>query len=274
MKLETYILRSIYAWPSLYYKPTMQESRRAILNQLFLVLGSGVEYNAKTGTFDKDCKRNNIVSISKRTKDRILKGEKLCYVYTKIDGKFNGDVFPFVWPDRDSKETKRFLKDIVKTKKSYLECGVKLEMPIKPSDYELYVEIWPKDKNEYEWSPYPFCWKYLAFVDETTQKLINRNLIQDDWREGIVEIYTATLAWFEDDAKFFGDRYYNWSENIKAGDMFHKNWDKHPDCVGRCEDYAIPYKEYATPKDMARDCVKFNRAKYIAECKQIIDYYK
>jgi hypothetical protein len=287
MKLEDYIFSCIFAYPSLYHTRNFEESKKKVLDHLFLVIGSGVEYvNPKNlphkGYFSDGSK--NKKRLSKEVKQRIISGEPIVTIYNKIDQeKF--DKFGMMWPDRESKEQNMLLDDFRNLKMKYYNVNERyssvesLKQKIDLKDYEVFIETYPDRMSDYEWSPYPFSIEYTPFWegewDKKKGKLIDKNLIRPDWVEGIVWIYKVALQWFEDDNKWGNDRYFNW-----AGKNWAENnnnlviaWNKESDKVKLCKDYEIPFKPYSSPKEMAEDIVNCQRSNYIEEAKQIIEFY-
>jgi hypothetical protein len=142
-------------------------------------------------------------------------------------------------------------------------------------DYECFIRIFPDDNRVFDnggWHPYPFSIEYTPFWDRQNKCLIPAEMIADDWRQGIIEIYTELLKWMEDDECWCSDNYYNWAEDKKLG-VFQDNWDKQPDKLKLCKDYEIPPVEYTDVREMARAIVKYQRAKRISECKQILKHF-
>ena len=263
MTLENYIISSVFAWPSLYYRNNWENTRRAVLNQLFLVIGNGIEFNTQKGTFcNSHYKRKKLL---KKDAQKIINGEKLVVVYNKIDE----EKIKLVFPDRDSKEKIMFFDDFLKLNKKYLIWGQK--KPEGKLNFDCIIKTYPYDlEKQYCWHPYPYNLNHTAFCKNGN--FLDANLIQPDWRKGIVEIYTEAKNWFESDL-WRKDKYYNWAETIREDDFFIKNWNKQPDKLKLCSDYGIIPFNYENPLDFARECVKSRIKQHIQDAQKVIDFY-
>lgn len=288
MTLEDAIYSNIINWPDLYYKANLKLSRLTVLSHYFLTLGTGIEL-ART----KDPKRSGYfiereskydppygaVKVPEEAKGKIRKGVRMYRVYpvdTKSSSEIyfvkslNGESLP-IFEDENSPVTYPEIYSKVKGKRA-----------------EFCVEFYP-EKEHFDWSPYPFCFYYLPFVEinphydkydyQTISEMTvaelreSKSLIREDWVAGIVEIYEHTLRWFKSN-KFFKDRYYNWviEENQPFIAKFNAakgggNLEKF------CQDYGIPVSDYETWKDFACVCIVQNRARYIRDCQKIIEAF-
>ena len=266
MTLEDYIFTSIWNYPSLYYKTTFAKSRRSVLSQLFLVIGTGVEYRESfRGFSDSD---ENKTILSEDIKNRIKNGDVIVRV-GKPDKK---DDWILLFPDRSGGESKMFFSDFLKTNQNYYEFGQ--ERPEK-IEYWPIVEKFPEE-SKYNWEPYPFSIEYCPFWDRINKCLIPKDKIASDWVEGIVEIFQITKDWFKDDEKWENSGYYNWGGKgwRERDNIFLKNWEESTDKLKLCDEYEIPRKEYSSPREMAVDICKKSREEYISECNKILAFYK
>jgi len=273
MKLHDFILNVVWEWPSLNYKSSFDGISRSVLGHLFQVIGSGVDFNAKNGTFafGKD-------QLDKTKKQRIERFEKICRITEPTER-----LFDCVLPCQTGERTDRneFFDDFLKQNLPYYTFGQKVtEEEYDPS--RLIVQIYPKeetDPDNYSWHPYPFSLEYCPFWNRREKTFIPKDKIKTDWREGIVWIFEEAKQWFEDDEKWTNDHYYNWARwdsraFAQPNGVFFANWNKHEDKLKVCDDYEIPRKLYSTPEEMAADICKFRRQKYIDDCNQVINFYK
>lgn len=276
MKLQSYILNSIFTYPSLYYKGSYEQSKINVLNQLFLVIGNGISFIKNKdgkGHFGNDYDKKN--KLSKKSEKRILNGESIVTVYKKIDENFKK--LGFLWPDRNSKEKTMFYSDLLKLNKPFLVLNNKINQKIiDTQNYELFVEFFQDNRIlKNDWYPYPFSIKYSSLWDDENNKLVNKSEVADDWLEGIIYIFTEAKKWLEDDIKFNNNQYFNWAINWNENDnQLIINWNKESDKLKLCVDYEILPKKYTDVRVMAFDIVAKQRKKYIDECKKILKYYK
>lgn len=281
MKLESYIAGCVWEYPSLYYRNDWKTTRQLVLNHLFLVNGNGIEYHNPQnlpgkGIF-KGGSRDKIRSKNKEIQNRFKSGEKLVRIYNKIDKKWVNrkfDDFVFIWPDRESKEYGMFLDDYLKLNKKYLEVGSKIKYnDSKTLSFNNLIEIYPEIDKKYNWSPYPFSFKYNPLWDWENNKLIPKENIAPDWLAGILEIWKQARDWVEDDNKFLKDEYFNWAALGKDNQQFINKFNKQNDIVKFCIDYGIELYAYESAKDMAEAIVKKSRQEYVDTTNQIIQFY-
>ena len=310
MTLEDAVALSIFHYPSLYSRTTFEESKTRVLDHYFLTIGNGIDYinpnNEKhAGWFGHDAdlpeakKRRKL--LSKKAKQKIAAGEKICRIYRHIH-QDQFEKYGFISPSYDYKHEKEertaFLSDFLKRGVKYLEVTHGFNRIIdetkrpNPADYEYFIEIYPdsndryieslkemeekinrKVKSNYNWHPYPFSLKYTPMWDMQNGCFIPKDMIMPDWIEGIVAVYRKTLAWFEDDSKYMADNYYNWSE-LHDLTNFQIAWDKEPDKLILCKDYGIEPFVYTNIREMARAIVQTQRAHRIDECNQILAFYQ
>lgn len=280
MKLNDYIASSIFTYPSLYYKSNYEDSRRAVLNQMFLVIGNGIDFKPQKngkGFFSertyRGCKRKQ--KLKKSDVQRITNGEKLAVIFTgTIDEKLAQ--FGIVHRKHDVEKRTVFYQDLLDSGEKHLICNDKVREPIDTNKHKTFVEIYPEDDKNYKWHPYPFSLKYSSLHDDKTGQLIAPDRIAEDWRLGIVEIFERAKAWFEDDLSFMLDPYFNWAGHWQKNntDHFVKAWNEQPDKLRFCDAYEIPRKAYTDPKEMAVDIVAHNRSRQIADCDMVIKMYQ
>lgn len=273
MKLDDYIASSIMAYPTLYCKNTYRKSRRAVLNQLFLVIGNGVEFvPRKNGKgFFSDGKKQK---LKKSDVGRVQNSEQIAIVYDKIDEKMAK--FGMFFGRMDAREKILFYRDFLDSGEKHLLFGEDTNGPLNVEGYDKFVEIYPKDDKEYRWHPYPFSLKYSSLHDDRTNELIDPSLIAEDWRKGIVEIFHIANEWFQDDESFKADRYFNWAEYWRDDDSnyFLTAWNKQPDKLKFCAEYEIEPKLYTDPKEMAKAIVAHRRKQIIDEANKAIRFYE
>lgn len=266
--LEDYIYASIYHYPGLYSRNTYEESRYSVLNHLFLVIGTGVEYNPETKTFSDGSKE----SVSQEIIARLKAGEKIVQIskgYNTIEVCFYDDFI---------KSGRQELLEVKRPKDWKLQETL-VKATIYPDDHYRYIDLLKefKDGDECFHRPYPYSLEYTPMWDREAKKLIDKELILDDWREGIVEIYTWARDWMVSD-KFDNNDYFNWALNFNEKDKesyFMKKWNNKESTEQLCEEYAIEPKHYENPIDMVKDIVARARRKYIHEAQLIINtYYK
>jgi hypothetical protein len=268
ISLEDYIYTCIFRYPSLYSRNTIKESRRAILDHLFLVIGNGIEYNPESKNFSHP----EYKKLPQEHIDRIKAGEKIVVVYKGYN-----------------KQGVSFYKDFIKTNQKYL-LGVKpkwdehetaLKAEVYPDEHYQYIELlkgnlrWENNSDDTDFdSPYPYSLEYVPMWDRAAKKLIDKDLILPDWRDGIVEIYTWAREWMESE-KFDKNDYFNWVLGLnKPGSYFKSKWEKRESMEKLCGDYEIPYADYQTPEDFVKVVVAQQRKKYIDTAQLIIDTYK
>lgn len=219
MKLEDYVKQSIVAYPILYLDKTYELSRLKVLNQIFLVLGNGMEW-----AWTKDPSKGGYMvdPVVKKVKGEWIRQHDLPY------GKatFNSPNFqryfeePLIeilkvdhsqeWGFYDwySKPVwKGFFSDIPESFKgkcvtdSYYFSKGKYYLVQEKSTLDLTQYLNTADpeyvlKNRlhslnYSLKPYPFCTKYWP-IDE-----IDIQLIKPDWRQGIIDIFEYALAYYQ-----------------------------------------------------------------------------
>lgn len=280
MKLKEYIFSSIFHYPSLYYCKKFEESKKRVLNQLFLVIGSGVEF--KNGYFKcSDDKK----SISIKDEQRILFCERIGII-SKIDTKDKRLTdLGIVFSELGTKEQNLFYSDFINLKGKYLELYQKIDpKKVNFKNFSGVVDFFPKEKEDYEFHPYPFNLEYCPFWNEKTNSFIPKSKIQQDWVEGIIWIFKETLKWFEDDNKFLNDKYFNWCKFLNENNQFVKLYEKarikgdgkkyNWDFIHKlCKDYGLEPKNYGTSYLIAQDICTKSRKKYIEDCKLVIDFY-
>lgn len=273
MKLDDYIASSIMMYPTLYCKNTYRKSRRDVLNQLFLVIGNGVEFvPRKNGKgFFSDGKK---LKLKKSDVRRVQNSEQIAIVYDKIDEKMAK--FGMFFGRMDAREKILFYRDFIDSGEKHLLFGKDSNEPLNVEGYDKFVEIYPKDDKEYRWHPYPFSLKHSSLHDDKTNELIDPALIAEDWRQGIVEIFHIASEWFQDDESFKADRYFNWAEYWRDDDSnyFLKAWNKQPDKLKFCAEYEIEPKLYTDPKEMAKAIVTHRRKQIIDEANKAIRFYE
>lgn len=252
MTLEDYIFKSIYEYPSLYYARAFEESRRRVLEHVFVTLGNGVKFayteNPEDGGYFCSSKSKKVkekwerqydkpygqVKCSKKIRKKILAGERIIEIRNvdKERSKKIGKIFPKNDYGRNREKNEFWESDIKEVyQKAYTtlnkdgeildKCHLRTSPPDADDNYESFCE---KERH-----PYPFCFYYLNFVEinphykkydyhtiknMTVEELReSKALIRPDWVAGIVEIYKWALEFFENDEKFFGDNYYNWIDD-------------------------------------------------------------
>lgn len=264
--LDDYVCSSIFNYPSLYLKDNFENSRMAVLKQTFQVIGNGVEYCPNSKNFNN----HRYHALAKEKKARLKNGEKLVEVCN------GGEIINFstkkVWRDLNKYDKTYFSNDFIKLNIPHLINGQELPKKFKESKIAStkVIEIYPN--KPFKESPYPYSLTYTPMWENG--KLIEKELILEDWRKGIVDVYEWALDWMESD-KFNQDHYYNWSYKVgEKGCIFTENWNNKKSVQQICKDYEIAYKEYSNPKEMAIDIVSKQRKNYINTAKRIINAYK
>jgi len=255
-------------YPSLYYKETFKKSRNSVLRHLYTVIGSGTIFIKDKKYFSFGDK----IKISKKTIARILDNEKIVKVGDIAKLSTQLGIFPDI--NKSHKNKIYFLKDFLKKNIKHLKWGDKYNGE-NLDEYKV-IEVYPEEEK-YPFHPYPFSLEYVPFWNRKNKCFIPKNKILDDWRQGIVDIYTEYFNWFRDDGKWSKDHYYNCVDKPDFGNsdcIFTQNWNKALDKLKFCENYGIEPKIYDTPKEMAIDVVNNNRKKYIENCNKIIEFYK
>lgn len=302
MTLEDAIYNSILTFPSLYYKDSIKESRRAVLCHYFLTIGNGIElaytkdktkggyftspnFYKKNGEWERKYdKPYGHGKVSQEIKDRINAGEKLGQIRN-----VNQDYLKFgnIIGESSIGEEREVYKWLVDIKEDYPYQWSKTEKGktyTKCIDVEPYKHSW---EEKYNWKPYPLSFGYLPCVEinpnyskynyETIHNMTveelseSKALIKPDWIAGIVEIITDALNWFESDA-FMQDDYFNWSISKRDVGGFPAKFEKAKteNFEKFCNDYKIPVENYETWQDFALACVNKSRKRYIEDCKKVI----
>ncbi len=269
MKLKTFIGKCIFAFPSLYYKQTYQESEIVVLCHTFLTAGNGIEYN-KDGTFGGMQRWK----VPRNCIKKLKAGKKIAKIAKKPKKFENSKIAQLIgiFPDYESGDEVTFLEDFLLTKQPYYEWGqivkgIVEDLPV--------VSVYPDIKHQYPWHPYPFSLEYCPFYNRQTKKFIPKGKIQPDWREGIVYIFTAAKNWFASD-KWVNNDYYNWGSIQhwkESNNIFLDNWNKKVSVEQLCKDYEIPFYPYDSAQKMADMICDIGRGKYIADCQRVIDFY-
>lgn len=281
ISLDDYIYSQIFYWPSLYYREDFEKSKLRVLNYLFLVNGTGIKYSPEFRNFNS----NKYAAISNNRKNRIKQGEKLIEVCK--GGKIL-DYFSHKKVSRnlDKRYKIYFERDFYKLNIKFFKNYEIVSKDITESEVENanVITIYPDDNIEYEkmldklnqncfYRPYPFSLHYVPMWDEENKKLIDKDLIADDWREGIIWVYEKSLAWLTSES-FYKDTYFNWALTVgKPGCTFTQRWNNNS-LEKMCKDYEIPFKEYKSPKEMSIDLVEKNKKEKIDTAQLIIDTYK
>lgn len=263
-----YIYSSIFYYPALYSRNTYEESRLAVLKHLFLVIGTGVEYDPETKAFSDGSKECIPQDIIVRLKD----GEKTVVV---SEGIYTKEVH--LYKDFIKSDQKHLLK--VKPSKDPMERLRQLDSKFKkaeiyPDAHNNYIKLLKKDKEDGCFQrPYPYSLEYTPMWDRQAKRLMDKKLILPEWREAIVEIYTWARDWMQSD-KFDNDNYFNWSLKLDGPSCyFTEKWNNRKSTEQLCEDYDIPYKDYQNSLDMVKDIVAKQRKRYIDTAQLIIDTY-
>jgi len=265
VSLEDYIYTSIWSHPCSYSRNTWLESKFAVLRQLFLVIGNGVEYVPEFKNFNS----HEYPILPEETKAKLNSGEKIVVVwkgYSVIEVCFYKD---FIKSGREH---------LIHEKPSFKDREKTLKADVYPDNHYSYIERLNKLKeNDGSFDkPYPYSLHHTPMWDRENHKLIDKDLILPDWREGIVEIYIWAKEWMESD-NFDKDDYFNWTLKLKTNDensYFMRKWNERESMEQLCVAYAIPFKDYQEPMDMVRDIVAKNRKKYIDTAQLIVDTYK
>ena len=265
--LEDYIYHSIWGYPSLYSRNTHEESRRTVLDHMFLTIGNGVEYNSELKNFSPP----NVKKLPEKTIKRIKAGEKIVVVYKGYDIKERHFYEDFIKSDQ-----KHLLN--VKNPRDWRLQESLVKATVYPDDHYMYINLLNKLKsNDGSFSrPYPYSLHYTPMWDREAKKLIDKELILPDWREGIVEIYTWARDWMVSD-EFDNNDYFNWALKFNEQDKdsyFMKKWNNKESVEQLCGEYEIKPKQYENPIDMVRDIVAKSRQKYIDEAQLIINTYQ
>lgn len=202
MKLEDYVRKSIWEYPSLYKDVDYEKSRLKVLNQVFFVLGNALELAEP-----KDPKKGGYYVYPKMKK---VKGEwERC-----PDKPYGADKFPML-PE-----------DFFKVPIYYLyQCEVEMyEVENKKYwDKSQYFRVKSNKGGDLEddptfkilgglrmteaksngFHPYPFSTTYGVFGD-----LRNGGFLQPDWMEGLIELCKVALAWYKDPSLNIEDSYH------------------------------------------------------------------
>lgn len=268
VSLVDYIYASIFYYPGLYSRNTYEESRLAVLKHLFLVIGSGIEYDPETKAFNNGTEKR----VSEEIISRLKAGEKIVVV---LEGIYTKEVH--LYEDFIKSDQKYLLK--VKPSKDPMERLRQLDSKFKkaeiyPDAHNNYIELLKKHREgECFCRPYPYSLEYTPMWDRQAKRLMDRELILPEWREAIVEIYTWARDWMQSD-KFDNDNYFNWPLKLgRPGCYFTNKWNTRKSMEQLCEDYGIPYKDYQNPLDMVKDIVAKQRKGYIDTAQLIIDTY-
>lgn len=263
IKLEDYIWASVFRYPRLYSRNTYQESRMAVLKHLFLVIGNGIEYNPELNNFNN----HEYTCLLPEIVDRLKAGEKIVQVirgYETVEVCFYKD---FIDSGREN------LLNI--TMPQSFELRQKLLMAeIYPDSHYIYINFLNNSNcNDGAFdSPYPYSLEYTPMWDRQNRKLMDKELILSDWREGIVEIYTWARDWMKSD-KFEKNNYFNWANKLDKDSLFLDNWKNKRSVEEFCINYGIEPKQYQNPLDAAKDIVAKNRKQRIDTAQLIIDTY-
>lgn len=279
--LDDYIFSNIFLHPSLYYRGNFEHSRFRVLNHTFLVNGNGVEYVPELKNFNN----HGAPVLSKNKKNRLKNGEKLVEVCA--GGKILNLGKKTVWRNLDKKYKIYLEKDFNKLGIKYL-----LDQQELPDNFDEstignvnVVSVYPDRNIEYEEKldklgdnafrkPYPFSLHYVPMWDRQNNKLISKDLIAADWCEGIVWTCQKALDWINS-KEFDKDRYYNWAPTVgKNGCYFTEKWNKKKSVEQICTDYAMPFKNYESAREMAVDIVARNKKEKIDTARLMIDTYK
>ena len=285
MKIENYIIRSAYKYPSLYYKETWQKTRLAVLRHVFSVLGNGIDLE-KQG--DKFCLKSEYTLPKGREteiKNRIKNSEKV-YDISFVDKKSK---IKSVYSDLGNRWGEILFEDEFNDR--VFDGGIK-ELFSKLKDGEDYpeycYEIFPQ-KPKYSSHPYPFCFYYLNFVEinpnyekytyDTIENMSveelreSKALIPADHSAAIVEVYTDIFNWFSDKDKFYADNYYNFRLDDSINGKFvdaqksEESWSKF------CESYKMPNQNYKNTQEFFSIIKERSRTNYISKAKKIVEAF-
>lgn len=281
-KISNIVYNSIYNYPSLYYKWEFAQSRLAVLNHTFLVIGNGMDLKLQKGKYVFMGFKNTPKDI----KQKIDNNEPFV-VISKADQEFSSK-FKMVWPDRNGTIQKRmFLSDYEKLDKNYPEFGHELKED--EDSPEFLIQKYPDKEHTFQVTPYPFSIQYCPFMDinPNTKKYTYKNIknitveeiaeskkmIPEDYSEAIVEVFLWALEFYENDEKFLADSYYNW----KADAAFKKKYIEATSSDSKhkkfCEYYELEVKQYIDVDDFVNHCVANQRNRYITDCKKIIQAF-
>lgn len=207
MKVIDAVNLSIANYPTLYLAPTYEESKRAVLHHLFIVLGNGIEW-ANT----KDPKKGGYLTSPeyrrmkndeyKRKIDRPYGKEKHpldprfftenCYEFAPIDTKLS-PIFKVLgaWRDLNRNEKDEILfEQELSTRKDWVLCGTKDY----PDTTKYVAEL--IDKKVRDRDPYPnFSKQYSCFWEPGVE------YIQPDWLDAAIEHLEYWVTYFNDDKR-------------------------------------------------------------------------
>lgn len=278
MSIKEIIFHTIYGYPGSYYWPTLEESRRAVLHQIFMVLGNGIKLQKEKGKYTIKDKKTIPKGADYRKK--ILAREKLYEILKPNKGTSND--FGRWFPNLSSEKRTVFESELTAEEKAY---------PIvysskKKKEKSEFIKFEYPEKRENEIRPYPFCFYYLSFVEinphykkysyDSVKKMTveelreSKLLISAEYSAAIVEIYSWALEFFRGE-KFWEDSYYNW----KVDQAFITKVEaakKEGKLASLQKDYNVPPK-CVTAEEISMFSKKRSQKEYVEQCRKIIEAF-
>lgn len=210
MKIKDYISKSIQTYPSLFKSNNYEESKLKVLNQIFFVIGNGMEM-----AWTENPAEGGYVTEPKMKKDR--KKDEWVRIYDKPYGKEKFKPIP------DS-----YFEDVVfyvSSESSALEiltnCGgyrflARFDKQTAVNKY--FSPRLVEAKADDAFYPYPFSKGNSIACDVFYNKLF----LQDDWKEELFFLCRRTLQFFEDEEQLKNDFYFPNEKRINR-DIRHFN---------------------------------------------------
>ena len=165
---EQYVYNQVASYPSLYHANSYDAAAKRVFDQLFNVIGNGVDLPDEL-----DRPIVDQVEVAK-----FLRGENVYYGYTEVENLGHGVIIP-----------KRSSDD------NYLVC-VESEKALHPE-----VLLWI-DCKEYPWTPYPNFEKKYSTVYEPEFKDLGK-----EWIEAAIWFYEECVKFFNNTPELYAYAY-------------------------------------------------------------------
>jgi len=291
MTIDNLIYKSILQYPSLYYKPTMEESRLAVLNYYFLVIGPDMVYSKGKYTFTrKSAHLGHSIKCDKAAINRLKAGEPL-YVIENTDVQMMNSVGRAYSTCR-MQDTRQILfeSDYIKAGYNYIKWGERVADASPECDTSKTVDIFPEKRSKiFDLTPYPFCMNYVSFIQinphykKYTYNTIDNITVDElrasiplmgkDYPAAIVEVYTWALKFFES-PEYLTDRYYGFTPDDTFIKKVQTALQSEQTLQQLCLDFALPWAPYKTVEEVRDAIVANNRANWISKCNKIIEAFQ
>lgn len=202
MKLEDFVAKSIYEFPTLYKDVDYQKSRLKVLGHVFLTCGNGFDL-----AYTKDPSKGGYYTYAKHRKRKL---EYLrCY-----DAPYGKDKFPALPDDffdvpifylyKADIEMYEVDRKRYGEKSQYLRVRGDIDRFALKRDFDGSMKLSLSEaKATYEFHPYPFSANYSAYGD-----LKKGGFLQPDWIQGLIDISRASLDYYTDPEKNKTDSYH------------------------------------------------------------------